>query len=150
MRRGCMVHLYDHTEYTRNRALQTVRAFLYDHVRPSPLCAIPRLQRGLWCKRGAEGGSDLPRAFAWTCRTRSAAPVGRAASRVCAVWRQVANGYLLKMDVEELIGRIVLVHSLAEALEKAEATAPLRELRHLLPFGYRAPLTRVFVRNRLL
>jgi len=63
VRRGCMVHLYDHTEYTRNRALQTVRAFLYDHV---------------------------------------------------------ANGYLLKMDVEELIGRIVLVHSLAEALEKAE------------------------------
>jgi len=63
VRRGCTVHLYDHTEYTRNRALQTVRAFLYDHV---------------------------------------------------------ASGYLLKMDVEELIGRIVLVHSLGEALEKSE------------------------------
>mmetsp|Transcript_14608 Transcript_14608/g.24319 ORF Transcript_14608/g.24319 Transcript_14608/m.24319 type:complete len:330 (-) Transcript_14608:85-1074(-) len=63
VRRGCIVHVYDHTEYTRNRALQTVRAFLYDHV---------------------------------------------------------ANGYLLKQDVEELIGRIVLVHSLEEALEKSE------------------------------
>jgi len=63
VRRGCRVALYDHTEYTRNRALQTVRAFLYDHV---------------------------------------------------------SSGYLLRLDVEELIGRIVLVHSLSEALERAE------------------------------
>jgi len=63
VRRGCTVFLYDHTEYTRNRAFQTLRASLYDHV---------------------------------------------------------ANGYLLKADVEELIGRISLVHSLQEALEKSQ------------------------------
>lgn len=33
---------------------------------------------------------------------------------------QVASGYLLKDDVEELIGRVVLVHSLPEALEKSQ------------------------------
>ena len=32
VRRGCTVFLYDHTEYTRNRAFQTLRASLYDHV----------------------------------------------------------------------------------------------------------------------
>jgi len=63
VRRGCTVFLYDHTEYTRNRAFQTLRASLYDHV---------------------------------------------------------ASGYLLKSDVEELIGRITLAHSLQEALEKSQ------------------------------
>ena len=33
---------------------------------------------------------------------------------------QVASGYLLKPDVEELIGRITLAHSLQEALEKSQ------------------------------
>ena len=33
MRRGCTVVLYDHTEYTRTRAFQTLRASLWDHVR---------------------------------------------------------------------------------------------------------------------
>ena len=32
VRRGCSVILYDHTEYTRNRAFQTLRASLWDHV----------------------------------------------------------------------------------------------------------------------
>mmetsp|Transcript_20316 Transcript_20316/g.34601 ORF Transcript_20316/g.34601 Transcript_20316/m.34601 type:complete len:344 (-) Transcript_20316:35-1066(-) len=32
VRRGCTVVLYDHTEYTRNRAFQTLRASLWDHV----------------------------------------------------------------------------------------------------------------------
>ena len=32
-RRGCVVTLFDATEYTRQRAIQTLRAFLLDHVR---------------------------------------------------------------------------------------------------------------------
>jgi len=32
VRRGCTVVLYDHTEYTRTRAFQTLRASLWDHV----------------------------------------------------------------------------------------------------------------------
>ena len=32
VRRGCSVTLYDHTEYTRTRAFQTLRASLWDHV----------------------------------------------------------------------------------------------------------------------
>ena len=55
--------LYDHTEYTRNRAFQTLRASLWDHV---------------------------------------------------------ANGYLLKQDVEELMGRIGVTDTLEETLEKSE------------------------------
>ena len=55
--------LYDHTEYTRNRAFQTLRASLWDHV---------------------------------------------------------ANGYLLKEDVEELMGRIGVTHTLEETLEQSE------------------------------
>ena len=86
VRRGCTVFLYDHTEYTRNRAFQTLRASLYDHVRR--------------CAREPE-------------------------SSLCAHRRahhaQVASGYLLKSDVEELIGRITLAHSLQEALEKSQA-----------------------------
>jgi len=63
VRRGCSVVLYDHTEYTRNRAFQTLRASLWDHV---------------------------------------------------------ANGYLLKQDVEELMGRIGVTETLEETLEKSE------------------------------
>ena len=63
MRRGCSVVLYDHTEYTRKRAFQTLRASLWDHV---------------------------------------------------------ANGYLLKQDVEELMGRIGVTETLEETLEKSE------------------------------
>jgi len=63
VRRGCSVVLYDHTEYTRNRAFQTLRASLWDHV---------------------------------------------------------ANGYLLKHDVEELMGRIGVTETLEETLEKSE------------------------------
>lgn len=63
VRRGCTVVLYDHTEYTRNRAFQTLRASLWDHV---------------------------------------------------------ANGYLLKQDVEELMGRISVCDTLAETLVKSE------------------------------
>ena len=63
VRRGCSVILYDHTEYTRNRAFQTLRASLWDHV---------------------------------------------------------ANGYLLKQDVEELMGRIGVAETLDETLEKSE------------------------------
>jgi len=63
VRRGCTVVLYDHTEYTRNRAFQTLRASLWDHV---------------------------------------------------------ANGYLLKQDVEELMGRISVSDTLAETLVKSE------------------------------
>jgi len=63
VRRGCTVVLYDHTEYTRNRAFQTLRASLWDHV---------------------------------------------------------ANGYLLKQDVEELMGRINVSDTLAETLVKSE------------------------------
>lgn len=55
--------LYDHTEYTRNRAFQTLRASLWDHV---------------------------------------------------------ANGYLLKQDVEELMGRIGVSQTLEETLERSE------------------------------
>jgi len=55
--------LYDHTEYTRTRAFQTLRASLWDHV---------------------------------------------------------ANGYLLKQDVEELMGRIDVTHTLEETLERSE------------------------------
>ena len=57
MRRGCTVTLYDHTEYTRTRAFQTLRASLWDHV---------------------------------------------------------ANGYLLKQDVEEIMVRISVAHTLEE------------------------------------
>ena len=63
VRRGCTVTLYDHTEYTRNRAFQTLRASLWDHV---------------------------------------------------------ANGYLLKQDVEELMGRIGVSETLEETLERSE------------------------------
>ena len=63
VRRGCTVVLYDHTEYTRTRAFQTLRASLWDHV---------------------------------------------------------ANGYLLKQDVEELMGRIGVTHTLEETLERSE------------------------------
>lgn len=63
MRRGCTITLYDHTEYTRNRAFQTLRASLWDHV---------------------------------------------------------ANGYLLKQDVEELMGRIGVSQTLEELLERSE------------------------------
>lgn len=63
VRRGCHVVLYDHTEYTRNRAFQTLRASLWDHV---------------------------------------------------------ANGYLLKQDVEELMGRIGVAQTLEETLDKSE------------------------------
>jgi len=59
------VVLYDHTEYTRNRAFQTLRASLWDHV---------------------------------------------------------ANGYLLKQDVEELMGRISVSDTLAETLVKSEVS----------------------------
>ena len=38
---------------------------------------------------------------------------------------QVASGYLLKSDVEELIGRITLAHSLQEALEKSQVRRPV-------------------------
>jgi len=57
------VVLYDHTEYTRNRAFQTLRASLGDHV---------------------------------------------------------ANGYLLKYDVEELMGRVSVTETLEETLERSE------------------------------
>ena len=63
VRRGCTVVLYDHTEYTRHRAFQTLRASLWDHV---------------------------------------------------------SNGYLLKQDVEELMGRIGVTETLEETLEKSE------------------------------
>ena len=63
MRRGCTVTLYDHTEYTRTRAFQTLRASLWDHV---------------------------------------------------------ANGYLLKQDVEEIMVRISVAHTLEETLERSE------------------------------
>ena len=47
VRRGCTVYLYDHTEYTRNRAFQTLRASLYDHVcRMLSQTALPRESRG--------------------------------------------------------------------------------------------------------
>jgi len=36
VRRGCSVTLYDHTEYTRTRAFQTLRASLWDHVHREP------------------------------------------------------------------------------------------------------------------
>jgi len=42
------------------------------------------------------------------------------ADRRVRVLHQVASGYLLKSDVEELIGRITLAHSLQEALEKSQ------------------------------
>ncbi|KAL1495785.1 hypothetical protein AB1Y20_016647 [Prymnesium parvum] len=63
VRRGCTAVLYDHTEYTRNRAFQTLRASLWDHV---------------------------------------------------------ANGYLLKQDVEELMGRISVCDTLADTLVKSQ------------------------------
>jgi len=47
VRRGCTVYLYDHTEYTRNRAFQTLRASLYDHVSrlPGPATARASVHR---------------------------------------------------------------------------------------------------------
>ena len=41
----------------------------------------------------------------------------------------MSNGYLLKPDVEELIGRIRVVPDLREALEKSEARAAQRTAR---------------------
>jgi len=63
VRRGCSVTLYDHTEYTRTRAFQTLRASLWDHV---------------------------------------------------------ANGYLLKQDVENIMVRISVAQTLEKCLEHAE------------------------------
>ena len=63
VRRGCTVVLYDHTEYTRTRAFQTLRASLWDHV---------------------------------------------------------ANGYLLKQDVEDIMLRITTAGTLEDTLERSE------------------------------
>ena len=63
VRRGCTVVLYDHTEYTRTRAFQTLRASLWDHV---------------------------------------------------------ANGYLLKQDVESVMSRITTAETLEDTLERSE------------------------------
>lgn len=63
VRRGCKVILYDHTEYTRNRAFQTLHASLWDHV---------------------------------------------------------SNGYLLKQDVEEIMGRIGVAETLEDTLTRSE------------------------------
>ena len=41
----------------------------------------------------------------------------------CHAHAQVANGYLLKQDVEELMGRISVSDTLAETLVKSEARA---------------------------
>ena len=83
VRRGCTVVLYDHTEYTRNRAFQTLRASLWDHV---------RFIAALHCQK------------------------------IILRTLQVANGYLLKQDVEELMGRISVSDTLAETLVKSEAS----------------------------
>jgi 6-phosphogluconate dehydrogenase (decarboxylating) len=87
VRRGCTVVLYDHTEYTRNRAFQTLRASLWDHVR----LVLPKL--------------------------------GLRTSDFCALcWHQVSSGYLLKQDVDELMGRISVSATLAETLMKSEVS----------------------------
>lgn len=63
VRRGATVTLYDHTEYTRSRAFQTLRASLWDHV---------------------------------------------------------ANGYLLKQDVEDIMVRVHVAQTIDECLEQSE------------------------------
>ena len=106
VRRGCSVTLYDHTEYTRTRAFQTLRASLGPCVlmpslwpcTPLPVCY--RARSGHHGKHEAAAVQASPHALA---------------SALCS---QVANGYLLKQDVEEIMVRIS-VSTLEEALERS-------------------------------
>ena len=110
VRRGCTVVLYDHTEYTRNRAFQTLRASLWDHV-----------------SRAAAAAAASPRAECTPPPVPSHAPVPPIAFEPRRRARsQVANGYLLKQDVEELMGRISVSDTLAETLVKSEVRARRR------------------------
>ena len=66
------------------------------------------------------------------CAAATSAAAAAATSAVAALTAggaQVSNGYLLKPDVEELIGRIRVVPDLREALEKSEARAAQRTAR---------------------
>ena len=81
VRRGCTVYLYDHTEYTRNRAFQTLRASLWDHVANGYLLKqdVEELKHAMtWLRDlaadGAAGGHDHTLAEADAAlRERSAA-----------------------------------------------------------------------------
>lgn len=101
MRRGCSVVLYDHTEYTRTRAFQTLRASLWDHV------STLQQQLPQACHHAS---ASLACARLLPCRAH---PAHLPSS-------QVASGYLLKPDVEEIMVRIGVAQTLEELLEKSE------------------------------
>lgn len=174
VRRGCTVFLYDHTEYTRTRAFQTLRAFLWDHVclalpslfpslfpnPPSPCFPLPFPSLSLSSAPPPRlPSSHLSLPFPRTslppailpppCSSLPSFPLPSAFIPLVVCFRfptqpthlptaplvalaavprlpKVASGYLLKPDVEELMGRISVCDTLAETLIKSEVCACTR------------------------